>query len=804
MRARSVPVSLALALLAAALLPAAGCSSGDDEAERFGRFRPRDEQVLYFNNFEEPEYIDPGLLTGHPDSFVAMQLFEALTEPHPKTLAPRPAAATSWSVQDGGRRYRFELRKDARWSDGTPVTAHDFIYAWERVLRPSTAARYSYQLYAIRNARAYNTGRVKRVVGKHPRPRRPPFVLLAGDRPPEAPGLRTFAPGAVVELLDSNLRVPAGERAVELREQPDDAAPILGPLDPGETGLVVARKLPAHAVERPGEPVKGAWVQVRPPRGESAGWAREEALRPAFPSTNARRVEGLRRYEDRMPLRARPAEDADVISYADDDDEVELLAEEGEWGRVLHLGSGRTGFIPLEYLDDVAGDRHWFYVRVLDERQRGEASRAPAVDGGAPDGGPAADDAAADAALDAASRRGSVREGWLPGRYLFADASVLGVRADGDHALEVTLEEPTPYFLSLTSFSALRPVPRQAVERWGHEWTRPEHIVTSGPFHLVFHRPRDRMELVRSATYHGRDDVKLDRVVVYAVSDVHTNVNLFRAGYLDGMHSAKLPVELVAGLRDKRDYVAGPYLATYFLRLNTTVKPLDDARVRRALNLAIDKELLTERLLRGGQVAATHIVPPGLPGYGVVEGERYDPERAKALLAEAGFPGGEGFPRLEFLFNTSEDHRLIAEYVQRQWHDVLGVDVILANQEWKTYLKKLHSMDYQITRSGWIGDYLDPNTFLGLFVTDGGNNETGYANPAYDALIEAAAAETDPARRAALFQQAEAMLNRDVPVIPLFYYVNNFLLAPEVKGFYSNLLDEHPLKDVFIDPTAID
>jgi oligopeptide transport system substrate-binding protein len=265
------------------------------------------------------------------------------------------------------------------------------------------------------------------------------------------------------------------------------------------------------------------------------------------------------------------------------------------------------------------------------------------------------------------------------------------------------------------------------------------------------------------------------------------------------MISAKLPVELVVGLRDKRDYVSGPYLATYFIRLNTRVKPLDDVQVRQALNLAIDKRLLTERLLRAGQEVATHVVPPGMAGYPVVEGDDYDPERARALLAEAGFPEGQGFPHLDFLFNTSEDHRLIAEFLQRQWHDVLGISVGLANQEWKTYLKKLHSMDYEIARSGWIGDYVDPNTFLSLWVSGGGNNETGYANPSYDALIEAAADESDAGKRLLLLAQAEAILNRDVPFVPLFYYVNNFLLAPEVRGLAPNLLDEHPLRDVWID-----
>lgn len=758
----------------AVLLAVGACSSSEGESDRFGRFRPRAEQVLHYNNFEEPEYLDPGLLTGHPDGFIAMQLFEGLTEPHPKTLEPVPGVATSWTVSEDGLLYRFTLREDAVWSDGRRVTASDFVYAWERVLRPSTAARYSYQLYPVKGARAYNRGTLKRIVGDNHRPRRPPFVVIGQTRPPEPPALDPFQSGAKVELLDSNLRRPRGSEPVPLYASPEEGAARVGTLEPSDTALVLSRQVSSSSDDKPGSPAPGSWAQVRPPAGGTAAWVREADVIAAFPSVNGRRVEGERQYGGKQPLRAQPSSSGEVLGYADDDDQVELLAFGDAWGRVLHLASGKAGWMPLDVLDDVDGDRHWFYVRVLPE---GTSVGPPAP-------------------------RKEAREGWLPGRHLFADSSVLGVKAISESELVVELERPTPYFVSLTAFSALRPVPAWVVERHGHEWTRPENMVTNGPFVLVSHRTRDRMVLERSRTYHGRDEVKLDRAIIYAVSDVHTNVNLFRAGYLDAMISAKLPVELVAGLRDKRDYVSGPYLATYFVRLNTTVKPLDDVRVRQALNLAVDKTLLTERLLKGGQHPATHIVPPGMPGYPVVEGEGYDPERARRLLAEAGFPDGKGFPRLEFLFNTSEDHRLIAEFLQRQWHDVLGIDISLANQEWKTYLKKLHSMDYQLTRSGWIGDYADPNTFLEMWVTGGGNNETGYANPEYDALIEAASYERDVEKRMALLAKAEALLNRDVPFVPLFYYVNNFLRAPEVKGFYPNLLDDHPLKHVWIDTTA--
>lgn len=755
------------------LCPFAACDCGTSEdGERFGRFRQRSEQVLHYNNFEEPEYIDPGLLSGQPDGFVAAQLFEGLTEPHPRTLAPRPGAAESWTVSDDGLVYRFRLRKGARWSDGREVTAPDFVYSWERVLRPSTAARNAYQLYPIRGARDYSRGVLKRVTSKGRAPRRPPYVTTGDHRLMRASSLQPFEQGTMVRLIDSNLRRGGGDEAVDLYEEPGGELKN-GVLLPGEVGLVLLRRVPEGARDEPGAPSPDTWVQLRPPERGKSGWARERDLAPAFPSVNLRHVDGERLYQDRMALRAEARSSGEILGYADDDDEVDLLERGERWGRVFHLRSGRVGWVPLESLDDVQGDRHFYFVRVV----------------GAAVEGPAQPDAYA-------------REGWLPGRYLFADASVLGVRAVSDRELEVTLERPTPYFVSLTSFAALRPVPRRAVETHGRAWTRPENIVTSGPFHLRFHHPRDRMELVRSLTYWGVKDVKLSRAIIYAISDTHTNVNLYRSGYLDAMISAKLPVELVAGLTGRPDYEAGPYLATYFVRLNTFEPPLDDVRVRRALNLAIDKGLLTSRLLKAGQDPATHIVPPGLPGYPVVEGADFDPARARELLAEAGFPGGEGFPRLEFLFNTSEDHRLIAEYLQQQWQQNLGVKIALSNQEWKTYLKKLHASDYQLARSGWIGDYVDPNTFLELWKSGAGNNDTGYANPAYDALVEAAAREVDPDRRLAKLAEAEALLNRDVPFLPLFFYVNNYLLAPEVKGFHNNLLDEHPLKDVWIELPA--
>lgn len=786
------------AALVLCLLGAAGCEGAKQDAKRFGRYQPREEAILHYNNFEEPEWLDPTLLTGHPDAFVALQLFEALVELDPQTLQARPGVATRWEVDDSGTRWTFHLRKDAVWSDGQPVTAHDFVSTWERALRPATAARYAYQLYPIQNARRYNTGRIAKVVGKNIRPRRPPYVQQGPMRAGVTfANLATFAPTAHAELVTSNLRRPAGDSSVALRASADEDAAIVGSLDPGQVGVVLSTR-PLGEPPRPGARRPRDFVQVRPPDGDTPGWTREENLAAAFPSLNQRRIEGLRRFDDRAPIYEAPDPAATKVGYADDDDEAYLLDVGEDFSRVLHLVSGKTGYVATDLLDNVAGDRHWFYVRVLSEEGKTPAREKEKDD----DTDLLFEDEDGEAPIVPPVRPGNsvtakhATEGWLPARVLAADSSVLGAVAQDDHTLVLNLEQPTPYLLSLTAFAAWRPVPLRTIDAHGTSWTRPENIVTNGPFHLDKHLPRDRMELVRSKTFHSAKDVQLDRVILYAVTDAHTSLNLYRAGYIDAVASNKVPVEVLPYVEQTVDYKSGPYLATYFIRVNTDRPPLDDKRVRQALNLAIDKRALCEKLLRGGRLPATHVVPPGVPGYAVVEGPTQNIEQAQKLLTEAGYPRGKGLKAIDFLFNTSEQHRLIGEFLQAQWKDHLGVDVTLSNQEWKTYLGRLHQQDYALARSGWIGDYLDPNTFLDIFVTGGGNNETGYDNPIYDALIEEAAKTVDSQKRLEVLAKAEAILVEDLPVIPIYFYVNDFLVAPEVEGLSPNLLDIHPLRDV--------
>jgi oligopeptide transport system substrate-binding protein len=223
--------------------------------------------------------------------------------------------------------------------------------------------------------------------------------------------------------------------------------------------------------------------------------------------------------------------------------------------------------------------------------------------------------------------------------------------------------------------------------------------------------------------------------------------------------------------------------------------------VRRAFVQGFDREIITRDILRAGQIPATYFTPQ-MPGYEPPKGHGYDREAARKLLAEAGYPEGKGFPTVTLLYNTNEDHKKVAESIVQQWKENLGITVSLRNTEWKVYLTEVEELNYQISRAGWIGDYTDPNTFLDMWVKDGGNNNTGWSHADYDRLIGEAAKESDRAKRMGLLKQAEELLvQQELPIIPIYIYVNQGMLAKKVKGWYPNVRDQHPLKFVWIEPT---
>jgi len=234
-----------------------------------------------------------------------------------------------------------------------------------------------------------------------------------------------------------------------------------------------------------------------------------------------------------------------------------------------------------------------------------------------------------------------------------------------------------------------------------------------------------------------------------------------------------------------------------------TRKPFDDPRVRRALALAIDKERIVTKITRAGEKPAAMLVPPWTADYTSPPGLDYDPARARKLLAEAGYPGGRGFPRFEYMFDAAAGggariHADIAIELQQMWRENLGIQMDLRQVEWKVLLSSYSHLDYETARSSWIGDYDDANTFLDLFISNNGNNRTGWKNARYDALINEANEQTELRKREELFQQAETLLVHDeMPIIPVFYYVGlNYFDTNKIQGFYQNILDDHPLQTI--------
>lgn len=539
---RRLKLRAAAAGLACALLLVA-CTGGESRVAR-GDI----EGVLHFGNGTEPQGIDPHITTGVPESRIQQALFEGLVSKDPATLEPVPGVAERWEVSEDGLTYRFHLRADARWSDGTPITAEDYRWSWWRALQPALGNEYAYMLFPLHNAEAYLGGKID-------------------------------------------------------------------------------------------------------------------------------------------------------------------------------------------------------------------------------------------------------------------DFSQVGVKVIDDRTLEVRLGAPTPYFLQLLDHHSFYAVPRHVLERHGSPtdrftgWTRPGNFVGNGPFVLTEWKLNRYVRVERNPEYWDADAVRLNAVVFYPTENTTTEERMFRSGQLHRTNETpidKIPQYLA---RQTGELHMDTYLGTYYYQLNITRPGLDDVRVRRALAMAIDRRTLIDTVMRGVNIPAWTMTPPGTLGYEPPKLFEFNPEEARRLLAEAGYPDGRGMPTLEILYNTHEQHRKIAVAIQQMWKQHLNIDVRMLNQEWKVYLDSRHSMNYSIARAGWIGDYVDPTSFLDLWITDGGNNNTGWSNAEYDELIlrRIPSMKTTDERLAG-FHRAETILMQEMPAIPIYTYVTKHLLKPSVKGMPHNIMDFISFKHVYLDP----
>lgn len=378
------------------------------------------------------------------------------------------------------------------------------------------------------------------------------------------------------------------------------------------------------------------------------------------------------------------------------------------------------------------------------------------------------------------------------------DFAKVGVQALDERTLRVQLENPTPYFIDLCSFVTLAPVSLSAIRQHDTAWIKPQNIVTNGAYILEDWRLDDHIRLKKNPRYWDATNVKMRTVEVKPVQDANTALSYFHTGQCDlMMDKGMVPPSLTQKLKQEPWFHTGPFLGTWFIRINVTRPPFNDPRVRQAFALVVDKTRIVEKITQLDEPVASSITPPGAgQNYQPPSGLNYDVQRARELLTQAGFPGGKGFPRIEYLYIPLPIERSIAIELQSMWQEALGVTVNLTKQEQKVWLKSMRELDYHLCRSSWVGDYNDPSTFMDLFTKGNGQNRTGYASAAYDNFISTAAREPDTQRRNSLFQQAESLLiSTDTAVIPVYFYVGvQFYHSDRLSGVQGNLIDDHPFR----------
>ncbi|WP_302537662.1 peptide ABC transporter substrate-binding protein [Clostridium saudiense] len=386
-----------------------------------------------------------------------------------------------------------------------------------------------------------------------------------------------------------------------------------------------------------------------------------------------------------------------------------------------------------------------------------------------------------------------------------ATADELGINVIDDYTLEVTLEAPTTYFPQLLAFPTYAPLREDIVSADPEGWaTKPETYVTNGAFKLVQWDMKDQLVFEKNENYWNKDSIKLDKLTFKLVTDDTTAYSELQAGNFDVVNS--VPTNEIEPGQEAGLVHVSPKLGTYYFGINVgkqddmaeDVKTaLSNKLVRQAINLAIDRQEIIDNVGKAEQVAAYSFVPEGIynpDGTEFADKEYYDPsdmdgniEKAKELLKEAGYENGEGLPTIELMYNSEGAHKDICQILQENLAKI-GINIELANQEWAVFLNTRQQGGYEIARQGWIGDYSDPMTFLDLFVTGGGNNDSGYSNPEYDALIAATKVETDPDKRKEQLREAEDILMDDMPILPIYYYTTVMGWNENVKGIQVSVL----------------
>ena len=381
----------------------------------------------------------------------------------------------------------------------------------------------------------------------------------------------------------------------------------------------------------------------------------------------------------------------------------------------------------------------------------------------------------------------------------------LGVKALDDHTFEVTLSEPVPYFYKLLVHSSVSPVPRAAVEKFGEKWTQPANIITNGAYKLKDWVVNERIVLERNTNYWDNAKTVINQVTYLPISSEVTDVNRYRSGEIDMTYN-NMPIELFQKLKKEipNEVHVDPYLCTYYYEINNQKAPFNDVRVRTALKLALERDIIVNKVKNQGDLPAYSFTPPYTDGAKLVEPEWFKwsqekrNEEAKKLLAEAGYTAEKPLT-FDLLYNTSDLHKKLAIAAASIWKKNLGANVKLENQEWKTFLDTRHQGNYDVSRAGWCADYNEPTSFLNMVLSDSSNNTVHYKSPAFDKLIADTLKVTDEAQRSELYSKAEQQLDKDSAIVPVYYYVNARLVKPWVGGYSGkDPMDNIHVKDLYI------
>jgi oligopeptide transport system substrate-binding protein len=372
---------------------------------------------------------------------------------------------------------------------------------------------------------------------------------------------------------------------------------------------------------------------------------------------------------------------------------------------------------------------------------------------------------------------------------IITDPAAVGVKAKDKLTLVVTLKAPCSYFLTLTVHPSLAPLNRKVAEANPKWHSNPKTYVGNGPFKLVNWVHQEKLELVPNPYYWNKAKVKLAKLICYTIEEQSTGLTMFESGQLDLLD--ELPRQEIPRLESEGLIKLSPSITTYYYLINVKKAPFNDARVRKALALAVNRGQIVKYVTKGGEKAALGFVPYGVPDVSDssefrTAGGNYFKDgnlvKAKKLLAKAGYANPKKLPAIQILYNTSETNKQIAEVIQEMWGKGLGVNVTLTNQEWKVYLESRKHGDFQIARASWVGDYVDAMTFLDLWTSDNGNNYSGWSNTKYDKLIDRAKVTTNSKSRLKLLHAAEKLLMAEMPIIPIYYYTRPYLLSKWARG----------------------